>query len=117
MNLQAPHFARREEPERLEQRPLAGVELVLAHAGVHDEDVRRGLRAARLWDRVVDGAVVGEQLRREVALGYRIVVRGELVPRVAERTHPKLPGEVHARKRIQHRTAAAARHGLVRNDL
>ena len=106
-----------EEAEGLEEGALAGVELVLADARVDDEDVRRWLRPPRLRDGVVDRAVVREELRGEVGLRDRVVVRRELVPRVAEGAHPELSREVHAGEGVEDGAAAPAWHGLVGHDL
>ncbi len=64
-------------------------------------------------DLVLDGGVLGVQLCGEVRVGDVGVVRGERVPRDAERAEPELRAVVRLAERVQHGAARLARHGLV----
>eukprot|EP00983_Pelagomonas_calceolata_P061367 1146809-Pelagomonas_calceolata.AAC.7 len=80
----------RQRGDSVQDGLLAGLQLVLGHAGVDEEQVdgRVGLDGPR--QRVLDGREAGVQLCGQSSLGDALVVGREVVASDAERTDPHL---------------------------
>lgn len=80
---------RREQTQGDNKRVLQCLEIILVNAGVDNiQEDWRDLSAS--GQSILDGCVFGEQLCREVGVGYVAVVGRELVAVQAERANPEL---------------------------
>ena len=81
----------RQQVERLLQRVLELVELVVVDAYIDDEDEGGGAGSGGRLELVLHGGVLGDELGGEVSLAYVLGVVGrEVVSLQAERAGPQL---------------------------
>mmetsp|Transcript_26624 Transcript_26624/g.55553 ORF Transcript_26624/g.55553 Transcript_26624/m.55553 type:complete len:474 (-) Transcript_26624:93-1514(-) len=107
----------RQQVERLLQRVLKLVELVVVDAYVDDEDEGGGGGLGGRLELVLHGGVLGDELGGEVSLAYVLGVVGrEVVSLQAERAGPQLAPEVNLAEGVEdgRATLASAADGIVR---